>query len=62
DSWCAMPLVTSAIQTNGYDCGVWVLAIIAANFRGFHTTTIMEREIRDFQSMLGKLAHTLPLK
>ncbi|OCH92954.1 hypothetical protein OBBRIDRAFT_824361 [Obba rivulosa] len=29
-TWCAFPLLTSSVQRNGSDCGVWVLAVIAA--------------------------------
>jgi Ulp1 family protease len=28
--WVARPLVVQPLQTNGYDCGLWVLAAIAA--------------------------------
>ncbi|KAN0087822.1 hypothetical protein V8E55_006443 [Tylopilus felleus] len=28
--WTARPLVVEALQTNNFDCGVWILAVIAA--------------------------------
>jgi Ulp1 family protease len=27
--WVARPLVVQPLQTNGYDCGLWVLTVIA---------------------------------
>ncbi|KAI9062699.1 hypothetical protein FKP32DRAFT_1573466 [Trametes sanguinea] len=37
EDWEAYSLVESPLQTNGHDCGVWVLACVAALLRGFHT-------------------------
>ena len=33
------------LQTNGYDCGVWVLASIAAVLRGFDVTGFSKTDI-----------------
>ncbi|KAG0697548.1 hypothetical protein DFH29DRAFT_811561, partial [Suillus ampliporus] len=34
DGWVAHPLTLKPLQTNGYDCGIWVLATIIAVLRG----------------------------
>ncbi|KAG6379032.1 hypothetical protein JVT61DRAFT_11460 [Boletus reticuloceps] len=34
-SWTAHPLITDPVQTNDHNCGIWVLAIIAATFQAF---------------------------
>ena len=33
---------TRALQTNGYDCGLWVLATVAAVLRGHDATGLTE--------------------
>lgn len=43
--WIARPTVMCPQQTNGFDCGVWVIANIAAVFLGFSVTGIQEHEI-----------------
>jgi hypothetical protein len=35
-------------QTNGYDCGVWVLAEIMAVLQGFHLTGLQEDDMESF--------------
>ncbi|KAJ7696295.1 hypothetical protein B0H17DRAFT_1131077 [Mycena rosella] len=42
--WVAHPIYTvgEARQSNGHDCGVWVLCMIAAIIRGFATTGVTE--------------------
>lgn len=42
------------MQTNGYDCGVWVLAAIAATLRGFHVPGFPEGDISKIRSALYK--------
>ncbi|KAF9053459.1 hypothetical protein BJ165DRAFT_1339824 [Panaeolus papilionaceus] len=37
-SWVAVPALTRAVQSNGHDCGLWVLAWIAATLRGYQCT------------------------
>ncbi|KAG2121677.1 hypothetical protein BD769DRAFT_1629375 [Suillus cothurnatus] len=43
--WVARPLVVQPLQTNGYDCGLWVLAVIAADnmiaFRHYIRTLVL---------------------
>ncbi|KAG1864624.1 hypothetical protein C8R48DRAFT_601821 [Suillus tomentosus] len=38
DGWVARPLNLKPYQTNGYDCGVWILAAMIAILRGHHVT------------------------
>ncbi|KIK14419.1 hypothetical protein PISMIDRAFT_117052, partial [Pisolithus microcarpus 441] len=39
-------------QTNGYDCGLWVLAQIAAMLRGYKITGLREEDMIRFQRFL----------
>ncbi|KAG6376561.1 hypothetical protein JVT61DRAFT_1537 [Boletus reticuloceps] len=50
--WQARPLVTVPVQTNNYDCGIWVLATVAATLRGFHVTSLTERDMPAFRAYL----------
>ncbi|KAG2113977.1 hypothetical protein DEU56DRAFT_874329 [Suillus clintonianus] len=43
------------LQTNGYDCGVWVLAAIMAVLRGFHSTGLHEDDMEGFRQLLYHL-------
>ncbi|KAF9041365.1 hypothetical protein BJ165DRAFT_1329754, partial [Panaeolus papilionaceus] len=36
-SWTSKPAFLKPVQTNGHDCGLWVLLWIAASLRGFQT-------------------------
>ncbi|KIK11113.1 hypothetical protein PISMIDRAFT_123271, partial [Pisolithus microcarpus 441] len=40
------------IQTNGYDCGLWVLAQIAAVLRGCEITGLREEDMIMFRKFL----------
>ena len=46
------PAQTQACQTNGYDCGLWVLASIGASLRGFHCAVLREQDIPRFRGIL----------
>ncbi|KAG1745421.1 uncharacterized protein EDB91DRAFT_1049892 [Suillus paluster] len=46
---------TTAVQTNGYDCGVWVLAMIAATLRGCHCMALKEDDMSLFRHYLRTL-------
>lgn len=48
-----------AVQTNSYDCGVWVLAAIAAVLRGFDMTGLHEKDIHNFRRYLYCLVLSL---
>jgi hypothetical protein len=47
------------LQTNGHDCGVWVLASVAAVLRGFDVTGFSEADMPWFRQFL--LYHILSL-
>ena len=49
------------IQTNNHDCGLWVLATIAAVLRGFDVTGLAERHMLWFRGYLHHLVLTLSL-
>lgn len=44
-------------QTNGYDCGVWVLAQMSAILRGYDITDVKEDGIIHFRHFLRVLIH-----
>ncbi|KAI0694788.1 hypothetical protein C8Q76DRAFT_634071 [Earliella scabrosa] len=50
--WCAFRLLNDPLQTNGHDCGVWVLACIASLLRGFECVSCSELDIGRFRSRL----------
>ena len=54
------PAQTQACQTNGYDCGLWVLASIGASLRGFHRAVLREQDISRFRGILQQLITSLP--
>ncbi|OCH93070.1 hypothetical protein OBBRIDRAFT_863019 [Obba rivulosa] len=57
--WRIRPLLTSSVQSNGSDCGVWILAAIAARLRGFDTTALREKDIPNFRKYLCYLVTRL---
>jgi len=52
------------VQSNAFDCGLWVLMWIAAVMRGFETTpSIISEECMPFwRTFLSTLIHGLPVK
>ncbi|KAI6034740.1 hypothetical protein BKA83DRAFT_4487730 [Pisolithus microcarpus] len=46
--WTAFPVLLNATQTNGYDCGLWVLAQIATVLRGYEITGLREEDMIAF--------------
>ncbi|KAG1801271.1 hypothetical protein EV424DRAFT_1545449 [Suillus variegatus] len=61
DGWLACPLVTDALQTNGFNCGVWVLAVIAATLHGYHCTALGEGDMHMFRYYLRTLVLQIPV-
>ncbi|KAL0573317.1 hypothetical protein V5O48_008639 [Marasmius crinis-equi] len=59
-NWTARPLEIRRKQTNGYDCGVWVLWVISAVMRGFDYALLEESEIGAFRKYLARTIRTLP--
>jgi hypothetical protein len=76
ESWTARPISVSGesssrshleylyqvhtLQTNDYDCGVWVLAAIAAVLRGYHVTALAEHDMRWWRRFVHTLVLTQP--
>ncbi|KAI9453747.1 hypothetical protein HD554DRAFT_2199295 [Boletus coccyginus] len=58
--WVAYPTTSLPRQTNSYDCGVWILATVAAVIQGFDATGLKEAEIADFRRYLHYLVLELP--
>lgn len=55
--------VTQVIrQSNGYDCGVWVIAQIMALMRGREATGLVEQDIEAVRRWIYHNLVTLPLK
>ncbi|KAG1853791.1 hypothetical protein C8R48DRAFT_776949 [Suillus tomentosus] len=61
DGWVARPLTIKALQTNGYDCGVWILANIIAVLRGRQITGLREDEMKDLRYYLHTRVLSLPV-
>jgi len=51
----------NALQTNGHDCGLWVLFWIAVILRGFNFggPCVKEEVMSSWRSYLGKLVRNL---
>lgn len=49
------------MQTNGYDCGVWVLAAIAAALQGYHVPGMAEYEVRSLRHELYRAVMAQPV-
>ncbi|KAK1218014.1 hypothetical protein PQX77_019312 [Marasmius sp. AFHP31] len=60
-TWSARLLQVHSVQSNGYDCGVWVLWVIAAVIRGFEFAHIEEKNIIRFRKYLANLVRTIPV-
>ncbi|EIW84350.1 hypothetical protein CONPUDRAFT_50174 [Coniophora puteana RWD-64-598 SS2] len=56
----AYNIVQQPCQTNGYDCGLWILATMAATLRGHIRTDLTEAKIGDFRRYLHYLVHAFP--
>ncbi|KIJ59526.1 hypothetical protein HYDPIDRAFT_100554, partial [Hydnomerulius pinastri MD-312] len=53
--WTARPTTTLPLQTNSYDCGIWVMATIAAVLCGFDATGLTEADMAAFRHYLRAL-------
>jgi Ulp1 family protease len=58
--WIARPLIVQPLQTNNYDCGLWVLAAIEAVLRGYHSPGMREGDIAAFRHYLHLLVLRIP--
>ncbi|KAG2054503.1 hypothetical protein BDR06DRAFT_1049502 [Suillus hirtellus] len=61
DGWVARPLNLKPYQTNGYDCGVWILAAMIAVLRGHHVTGLREDEMSDLRHYLRTRVLAIPV-
>ncbi|KAG1879476.1 hypothetical protein C8R48DRAFT_767734 [Suillus tomentosus] len=61
DGWVARPLNLKPYQTNGYDCGVWILAAMIAVLRGHHITGLREDEMSDLRHYLRTRVLAIPV-
>ncbi|KAJ7275583.1 hypothetical protein B0H12DRAFT_1228041 [Mycena haematopus] len=63
EPWAAYPMfeVNHPKQTNGYDCGVWVLSVMAAAMRGFGGAEIYEGDIPALRELLANHVRALPI-
>lgn len=59
--WVARPTVIHPLQTNGVDCGVWVIANVAAVLSGFVVTGIHEHDISLVRTSLVRTLGALPV-
>ncbi|KAJ7235176.1 hypothetical protein B0H12DRAFT_1027608, partial [Mycena haematopus] len=48
-------------QTNGYDCGLWVLCMMAAIMRGHRDVRISETDMPRVRRVLSDHIQTLPI-
>ncbi|TFK54454.1 hypothetical protein OE88DRAFT_1624486 [Heliocybe sulcata] len=62
DGWTCHPISSTQLQHNSYDCGVWILACMAAIFRGYDATGMQEHQVPVFRRYLSNLVLTLALK
>ncbi|KAG1842228.1 hypothetical protein F4604DRAFT_1884792 [Suillus subluteus] len=58
--WVARPLTLDPLQTNGYNCGLWVLATLAAVLRGAHRSGMCEEDMIAFWHYIRTLVMRLP--
>ncbi|KAJ7871711.1 hypothetical protein B0H14DRAFT_2502920 [Mycena olivaceomarginata] len=62
EPWIARPFLPpgNTLQTNGHDCGIWVLCMMAAVLRGYEVTGIAERQMGLVRDTLMDHILTLP--
>lgn len=61
DAWTARPILTEPVQSNNYDCGLWVLAQMTAVLRGFEITGLYENDMPAFRHYLHVLIAHIPI-
>ncbi|KAH7905365.1 hypothetical protein BJ138DRAFT_1138299 [Hygrophoropsis aurantiaca] len=57
--WIARPVQPT--QTNGFDCGVWVLAAITSVLRGFEATGMHESQMAAMRRFIRALVLSIPV-
>ena len=58
--WTATPISADAVQSNSYDCGLWVLAGALAVLHGFDASGLAEEDMPWFRSFLISLVMHMP--
>ncbi|KAK1226517.1 hypothetical protein PQX77_010504 [Marasmius sp. AFHP31] len=58
-TWSARPIQVHRVQSNSYNCGVWVLWVTAAVIRGFDYAYIKEKDVFRFRKYLANLVCTV---
>ncbi|KAJ7202987.1 hypothetical protein B0H12DRAFT_1035731 [Mycena haematopus] len=61
DTWPAYPMFQAVRQSNGYDCGLWVICTLAAVMRGFSGAEVYEADMASARSVLADLIRTLSI-
>lgn len=59
EEWTARPVLIQPRQTNGFDCGLWVLSNITAVLSGYPVTGLAEADICTLRHLF--LQHLLAL-
>ena len=59
-NWTASPISVNAVQSNSYDCGLWVLAGALAVLRGFDASGLAEDDMPWFRTLLTSLVMQMP--
>lgn len=60
EGWTVWPVAVHSMQSNGIDCGLWVLSTIAAVLHGFYVTDMVEEDMIPFRALLFRHLLTLP--
>lgn len=60
EGWTAQPVLVQPRQSNGYDCGLFVLANIIAVLHGFHVSGAVEGDMIEFRRLLFLRLLALP--
>ncbi|KAJ7309971.1 hypothetical protein DFH08DRAFT_719066 [Mycena albidolilacea] len=61
EAWIAQPLFDGRpLQSNGYDCGIWVVCMIGALLRGHADTSLVEMNMGAVRRVLSDHILTLP--
>ncbi|KAH7905408.1 hypothetical protein BJ138DRAFT_1230003, partial [Hygrophoropsis aurantiaca] len=58
--WVARPVTVEPLQTNGYDCGIWVLAATTSVLRGFGVSGMHERHMAAMRHFIRTLVLSIP--
>ncbi|KAJ6469415.1 hypothetical protein C8R45DRAFT_837134 [Mycena sanguinolenta] len=62
ETWPAYPMFQDrAQQTNSYNCGLWVICMLAAVMHGFSGTEVYEADMASARSLLADHIRTLPI-